>query len=518
MLNEDLKALGLTNNEVRVYLALIGSGKVRAADIIKETGLHRNLVYQALDELVSRHLATKTVQTGVLHFQATNPEHFRDEVHARETVASRVIDQLKERGKLTEQEITIYEGEDAIRTFSLKNAKRLKIGELIYVLGSSGKKFETAMGDAMLTKYFNEIGKHGGIKILLYRKQPYGSEALTSLRKKGLVEVRLLPFDTNPSAYVVFTSHSVAFHIYEQPQTVIEISNPHLVTAYKNYFEILWNHDVRVEQGMDALRDSFIDMIDELKPGEGYHVLGGNLGPEYRRMSEFFDEIHRYRIQRGVIANILAQSDSSTDIRDRNRRVGDAEEKISHVKTFNTPFLAPMQINMVNGRAFMVLYKKDVPTIIYFDDKLVHDGFKLYFDEIWNRQTETLNGHDGIIQLCERVLDEGKDLYHIAATGMILKTHPEYYASFTQRRAKKGMQFHVLANDNIRGGQLETLPLTDVKYLPKAFASPMVVWIFGDYVANVLWHEPEIIFLIHDAKTADYYRQYYHALEAVARP
>ena len=76
MLNEDLKALGLTNNEVRVYLALVGSGKVRAADIIKETGLHRNLVYQALDELVSRHLATKTVQTGVLHFQATNPDHF----------------------------------------------------------------------------------------------------------------------------------------------------------------------------------------------------------------------------------------------------------------------------------------------------------------------------------------------------------------------------------------------------------------------------------------------------------
>ncbi len=517
MLREDLKVLGLSDNEIRVYLALAGSGKIRAADVIKETGLHRNLVYQALEELAERRLVTKTTQVGVFHFQATDPEHFRDEVHQREVVAARVIEQLKERGKLTEQEITIYEGEDAIRTFSLKNARRLKRGEQIYVLGSSGKKFETAMGEPALTDYFSEIGKRGGIKILMYRKQPYSSETLTLLQKKSVADIHFLPFDTNPSVYVVFTDHSVAFHMYEKPLTVIEISNSHLVTAYKNYFEILWNQNVRVEQGLDALRDAFTEMIDELKPGEEYFVLGGNLGPEYRRMSAFFDEIHRYRIERGVVANILAQSESSADIRDRSRRVGDPQEKISHVKTFNTPFLAPMQINMVNGRAFMVLYKKNVPTIIYFEDKLVHDGFKLYFHEIWDRKVETLNGHDGVIQLCERVFEEGTDWYLIAATGTIMKTHAEYYATFTQRRVKKGIRLHALANDDTRGGPIGRLPLADVKYLPKAFASPMVVWVFGDYVANVLWHDPETIFLIYDAKTAEYYRQYYRALEVVAK-
>ena len=518
MLQDDLKKLGLRENEIRVYLALVTAGKVRAAEIIKQTRLHRNLVYHALEELAARHLATKTTQAGVFHFQATDPDHLRDDLHERELVATRVIAQLKDRRKLSEQEISVYEGEDAIRMFSLKNAARLARGEFIYVLGSSGRRFEAAMGEPALTHYFSEIGKRGGIKILMYRKQPYSSETLLSLRKKGVAEIRFLPFDANPSAYIVFTNHSVAFHIYEQPLTVIEIRNPHLVAAYKNYFDILWNQNVRVEQGLDALHDAFTDMIDELKPGEGYYVLGGNLGPEYRRMSEFFDEIHRYRISHGVVANILAQSESSTNIRERNRRVGDPTEHISHVKTFLTPFLTPMQINMVNGRAFMVLYKKEAPTIIFFEDRTVHDGFKLYFDEIWNRQTETLRGHDGIIQLCERVLEEGKDLYHIAATGNILKTHLDYYADFTHRRVAKRIPLHILANENTRESKMTKLPLMDIKYLPKPFASPMGIWIFGSTVAHVLCHQPETIFLINDAKKSEYYRTYYRALEQIAQP
>jgi predicted transcriptional regulator len=518
MIHDDLTALGLSDNEANVYLALSGSGKVKAADIIKGTGLHRNLVYQALDKLVSRHLISKTTQAGVFNFQAADPEHLRDDVHERELVVARAIDELKERGKLGEQEITIYEGEDAVRSFSLKNAKGLARGEQIYVLGSGGKQFEDAMGEPALSSYFSEIEKRGGIKILMYKKQLYGSKTLSLLRKKRAAEIRFLSFDANPSANVVFTGKSVAFHIYEKPLTVIEISNPHLVAAYKNYFDILWNQNVVVEQGFDALRDAFTDMIDELKPGEEYYVLGANVGFEEGRLNKFFDEIHRYRIERGVVANIISQSETFASIRERNRRVGDPEDRISHIKTFNTPFLAPMQINMVNGRAFMILYKKDEPTVIYFDDKAVHDGFKQYFDEIWNRQTETLYGRDGAIALCERVLDEGKDLYHIAANGAFIKNYPDYYDGFTKRRVEKGIRLFALANEETRGGKLGMLPLSTVKYLPKVFASPMVVWIFGDHVAHVLWHKPETIFFINDAKTAEYYRQYYRALEPIARP
>lgn len=517
MISEDLKSLGLTDNEARVYLALRELGNVRAAAVIKETGLHRNLVYLALERLAAWRLVSKTTKGAVLHFKTTDPEHFRDLIREQELAVGRVIDDLKDRGKLSEQDITVYEGDDAIRTFSLRSVSDLKPGEYIHVLGSGGKRFERAMGPQALKAYDGKIVKHGGIRILMYRRQEIAPERARAFRQLPHTEIHSLPFDVQPSANVIFTDHFVAFQILDEPYSVVEIRNAHLVNAYKSYFQLLCNQTVRVEQGMEAFHDAFYDMVDALRPGEEYHVLGGNLGREYARMDGFFDAFHRYRIERGVGAKILAQYDVAGRIRDRVHRQGDPEERVSKVKSFETPFLSPVQINLYQGKAVMVIYKPE-PTVLYFDDPQISEGFKLYFDEIWNRQTETLRGHEGIIKLCERVLEEGKDLYHIAATGAILKTHPDYYADFTRRRVEKGLHLRMLANEETRGGKLHTLPLSEVKYLPKSFASPMVIWIFGDTVAHVLWREPETVFLIHDAQTADYYRTYYKALEAVAKP
>src|SRR5262245_51752455 len=116
MLREDLKILGLHDNEINVYLALLTLGKVRAAEVIRRSGLHRNLVYQALDSLCDRRLVTKSIEGGVFHFQTTDPEHLRDKLREQELTATRVIEELKERGRLSEQEITVYQGEDAMRS------------------------------------------------------------------------------------------------------------------------------------------------------------------------------------------------------------------------------------------------------------------------------------------------------------------------------------------------------------------------------------------------------------------
>ena len=54
ILTQQLAKLGFSENEAGVYLALIELGKARAGKIIRITGLHRNLVYQALEKLASK--------------------------------------------------------------------------------------------------------------------------------------------------------------------------------------------------------------------------------------------------------------------------------------------------------------------------------------------------------------------------------------------------------------------------------------------------------------------------------
>ena len=60
---KNLLALGLSDSEVTVYLAMV-SGARTARDLVKITGLKRPTVYYALSCLEKRGLTSKTGMTG----------------------------------------------------------------------------------------------------------------------------------------------------------------------------------------------------------------------------------------------------------------------------------------------------------------------------------------------------------------------------------------------------------------------------------------------------------------------
>ena len=51
MLLKELQKLGFTKNLATVYTTLFDLGEAKAGNIVRSTGLHRNLVYLALEEL-----------------------------------------------------------------------------------------------------------------------------------------------------------------------------------------------------------------------------------------------------------------------------------------------------------------------------------------------------------------------------------------------------------------------------------------------------------------------------------
>ena len=73
MLESSLLKLNFTPNEIKVYSALFEIGKCRAGKIIELTGMHRNLVYLALENLEARGLLTKVLVKGVAEFSANDP-------------------------------------------------------------------------------------------------------------------------------------------------------------------------------------------------------------------------------------------------------------------------------------------------------------------------------------------------------------------------------------------------------------------------------------------------------------
>jgi sugar-specific transcriptional regulator TrmB len=69
-----LRELGLTNNEVDVYLKLLMSGSVTVNTLAERTGMHRQACYDALDRLLEKGFVSFVIKNNKKNFQALPPE------------------------------------------------------------------------------------------------------------------------------------------------------------------------------------------------------------------------------------------------------------------------------------------------------------------------------------------------------------------------------------------------------------------------------------------------------------
>ncbi len=60
------------------------------------------------------------------------------------------------------------------------------------------------------------------------------------------------------------------------------------------------------------------------------------------------------------------------------------------------------------------------------------------------------------------------------------------------------------------------MPLADIKFLPKEYSSPSTLFIFGDYVATLLWSELPFAFVIKSKEIAKSYYNYFNLIWEIA--
>ena len=77
MNTEALRKIGLTENEIKIYLDLLKSGTSTAYEIGKRTGIYRVHVYDKLEQLMDKGLVTYVYRGAKKFFQATNPSKIK---------------------------------------------------------------------------------------------------------------------------------------------------------------------------------------------------------------------------------------------------------------------------------------------------------------------------------------------------------------------------------------------------------------------------------------------------------
>lgn len=244
MVTETLKKIGLTGNEISVYLALLEIGSSTTGDIIKKSHLHSSRVYECLEKLQSKGLVSYVVKANRKYFEATNPERLIDyleekqkNIEEEKSEVKKIIPELVAKHKITKsiQEANIYSGYKGIRSLLNNLLQELKYGGEYYVFGAEG-----GMRD-VLGPYFTLYQKQKA-KFKIKSKVIFGEKARkTKLLEEYKGDSRFIPSEfSSPTDTFIYDDKIIIFIWNEKPPFAVLIKNKSAAESYKNYFKVLW--------------------------------------------------------------------------------------------------------------------------------------------------------------------------------------------------------------------------------------------------------------------------------------
>lgn len=91
----DLKNAGFTENEEKVYTALVDLGPSLAGKISRKTGLHRRTVYDVTETLIEKGLVGYMLENNRRVFSAVNPQKIIDIIDEKKSMIYPFVDELK---------------------------------------------------------------------------------------------------------------------------------------------------------------------------------------------------------------------------------------------------------------------------------------------------------------------------------------------------------------------------------------------------------------------------------------
>ncbi len=118
----------------------------------------------------------------------------------------------------------------------------------------------------------------------------------------------------------------------------------------------------------------------------------------------------------------------------------------------------------------------------------------------------------GMKSIFELMLTTNKPIYIISATGIALKEMKYYFPQWHARRLKLHLPVHIIFNEELQHKPLTKIPLSYIRYLPKAYSSPSTIFIFGSCVVTLLWSDVPFAFLLQSSKIAHSYENYFKLL------
>lgn len=229
---------GLSSKAASVYVALLKIGKpLSPKGIILSSGLHRQYVYDALEELTERGLISRVGTGRASKYMSNSPDTLVQEVERKR---ADTLDGVQALMKLYEQSpagvVEVIRGERAVIESEFKILDEAEQGDFLDIIGGAGMRWVQLFEGRI--EEWETRRKEKGITL---RYIGSGEDVIHN-REVSVIqnESRSIP-NIGDIVNVSIRPDSVSFNIYDPEVMTVRVRSLPAVQSQRALFEVLWN-------------------------------------------------------------------------------------------------------------------------------------------------------------------------------------------------------------------------------------------------------------------------------------
>ena len=231
-----LEDIGLSNAEIKVYLALLELGTATAGPIIERSGLQSSVVHMTVNKLLDKGLISFSKEGQRRHYQATNPKHIVNFIDDKKERFEELLPELLLKQQMAQEkpEVTTFRG--------IKGIKEL----LLELLETDGKEHHTfgssveslMLGDAWWISYHKKRSAKGIKAKLIFNKS---LEQWCDVNKYPNTTYKFTKLGFEPLTETIIRHDKIAIILWTKKPIGILIENAVAAASYDSFFKMIWN-------------------------------------------------------------------------------------------------------------------------------------------------------------------------------------------------------------------------------------------------------------------------------------
>ena len=235
MTNETaLQQLGLTDKQIKVYLALLqlGGGTVQA--IAQAAGIKRPTTYLVLNELTRLNLAVEIPKKGKKTYIAENPDRLQENYNQKRKTLSEILPQLIGMYKLKSEapQVLLYEGREGI-------------AQVYQMIATEANEAWWLADLGYIHTHFPEVTK---LFLQLIRTKKFRQREINFLNPEALAYVRRVHSDRFTARFtklpiaidLAIFGNRVAIFSLKQRLYAVVIQDQLIVESLRTFYELAW--------------------------------------------------------------------------------------------------------------------------------------------------------------------------------------------------------------------------------------------------------------------------------------